>query len=142
MRTEKNGTNTNNIEKKNSNTVEKETLQCDKIKSKRDWIFLIQLTIMLHEMEYKSWQQKTCNWSYEEEILEPVKIFKLSLETALRTSSNCPLSRPRRRSSSQWHKAFQMKRRRSREWQRFRISLAFEHRFVIKRENIMCQWFI
>jgi hypothetical protein len=30
MRTEK------NIEKKNSNTVEKETLQCDKIKSKRD----------------------------------------------------------------------------------------------------------
>jgi hypothetical protein len=36
MRTEKNGTNTNNIEKKNSNTVEKETLQCDKIKSKRD----------------------------------------------------------------------------------------------------------
>jgi hypothetical protein len=27
----------------------------------------------------------------------------------------------------------------SREWQRFRISLAFQHRFVIRRENIMCQ---
>jgi hypothetical protein len=36
MRTEKNGTHINNIEKKNSNTVEKETLQCDKIESKRD----------------------------------------------------------------------------------------------------------
>jgi hypothetical protein len=36
MRTEKDGTHTNNIEKKNSNTVEKETLQCGKIKSKRD----------------------------------------------------------------------------------------------------------
>jgi hypothetical protein len=37
MRTEKNGTHTNNIEKKNNNnTVEKETLQRDKIKSKRD----------------------------------------------------------------------------------------------------------
>ena len=41
-------------------------------------------------MEYKSWQQKTFNWSYEEDIWAPVKIFKLSHETALRTSSNCP----------------------------------------------------
>jgi hypothetical protein len=36
MMTEKGGTHTTNMEKKNSNTVEKETLQCDKIKSKRD----------------------------------------------------------------------------------------------------------
>ena len=36
MMTEKDGTHTTNTEKKNSNTVERETLQCDKIKSKRD----------------------------------------------------------------------------------------------------------
>jgi hypothetical protein len=36
MRTEKDGRPTNNIEKKNSNTLEKETLQCDKIELKRD----------------------------------------------------------------------------------------------------------
>ena len=36
MMTEKDGTHTTKMEKKNSNTVEKETLQCDKIKSKRD----------------------------------------------------------------------------------------------------------
>ena len=33
---EDDGRPTNNIEKKNSNTVEKETLQCDKIESRRD----------------------------------------------------------------------------------------------------------
>jgi hypothetical protein len=27
----------------------------------------------------------------------------------------------------------------NREWHRLRISLAFQHRFVIRRENIMCQ---
>ena len=35
MMTEKDGTHTTNTEKKNSNTVERETLQCDKIQSKR-----------------------------------------------------------------------------------------------------------
>jgi hypothetical protein len=35
MMTEKDGTHTTNIEKKNNNTVERETLQCDKIQSKR-----------------------------------------------------------------------------------------------------------
>jgi hypothetical protein len=36
MMTEKDGTHPTNIKKKNSITVERETLQCDKIKSKRD----------------------------------------------------------------------------------------------------------
>jgi hypothetical protein len=36
-------------------------------------------------------------------------------------------------------KKYEERRGGSREWQRFKISLAFEHRFVIKRENIMCQ---
>jgi hypothetical protein len=36
MRTEKDGTPTTIMDKKNSNTLEKEILQCDKIKSKRD----------------------------------------------------------------------------------------------------------
>jgi hypothetical protein len=58
MMTVKDGTHTTNIEKKNSNTVERETLQCDKIKSKRDNNHILN--------EIKKWRKQQMAKEYRE----------------------------------------------------------------------------
>ena len=83
---------------------------------------------MIHEIAYKWWQQKVQRHAIE----AMKKKFKHQLR-----NKNFPMGQICEevaivQAKKEKHiSAFQMKRRRSKEWQRFRISLAFEHSFVI-----------
>jgi hypothetical protein len=83
---------------------------------------------MIHEMAYKSLQQKVQGHAMED---KKNKFKHQLMKKTFPMSQICEEVAIVQAKKEKLISAFQMKRRRSKEWQRLRISLAFEHRFVI-----------